>query len=154
MDRLRQAAPGPFFGCDYQWARRDVSATHALSPGRSLAHRGVYSRAATQRKRRSADVPAAQRGQFAKVQYSAHSSRSGSTIERRIFIARFEGLRRKALIAAAWELFVSALGFSRRILTIFFRSYLFAFVFWLAFPLGALGDADAAPASLAAVGDF
>jgi hypothetical protein len=51
--------------------------------------------------------------------------------------ARFDGLRRKALIAGGAGIVVSALGLVQNP-TIFFRSYLLAFIFWIAFPLGAL----------------
>lgn len=51
--------------------------------------------------------------------------------------ARFEGLRRKALVAGGAGIVVSALGLVQNP-TIFFRSYLLAFIFWIAFPLGAL----------------
>lgn len=50
---------------------------------------------------------------------------------------RFEGLRRKALVAGGAGIVVSALGLMQSP-TVFFRSYLLAFVFWIAFPMGAL----------------
>lgn len=51
--------------------------------------------------------------------------------------ARFEGVRRNALIAGGAGIAISAIGLAMNPVN-FFRSYLLVFVFWIAFPLGAL----------------
>lgn len=51
--------------------------------------------------------------------------------------ARFEGVRRNALIVGGAGIAISAIGLAMNPAN-FFRSYLLAFVFWIAFPLGSL----------------
>ena len=139
MDRLRQAAPGHFVdvitnGLGVMYPYNDRVTPEDRWRIAAYIRALQLSESAT-----SADVPAAQRGQFARSSGTAsRSGRSSAQMSGENYnFARFEGLRRKALIAGGVGIVVSALG-SRRDPTIFFRSYLLAFIFWVAFPLGAL----------------
>lgn len=51
--------------------------------------------------------------------------------------ARLEGVRRNALIVGGAGIAISAIGLAMNPVN-FFRSYLLAFVFWIAFPMGSL----------------